>query len=428
MMGNEHYAPSNNDYCDEEVDHVVSEYRSRSPLYFIAGESRTDTVDADDKAENNVNDGEDGDDGSKVKRIIEELRSTEKTYVEQLSVLKTYFMEPIQRLVTTDVYQSLFSNDIQTIYDLNHQFLTKLNSIMLPHEQVDNNHHAQDESASKDDKRLSSSLSFPSLLLLVHDISKLMLAYSEMYREPYASYIGHKSSNNTSDYDNVRRFPQIIAKLEKDGKNPDIDHYRITVVQRIPRYQLLFEGLLRHLGRMRANRTVTEQREYGIALKVLGDALESIKNTAVACNDEKYFNMVQTVNDGNGRRRLIKRFKSSPPFKYFSPGKRRFVSMRSDLYVCNDCVLFEKKRGWKVIGLSRKRIPMKVHCQKFKKPDGTYTRVNRSSDNPCEFQLSCSNNDQQECKIRCPDLRMCTEVTTLIEQQITHAQTTNNET
>eukprot|EP01112_Ceratiomyxa_fruticulosa_P012291 TRINITY_DN3397_c0_g1_i1.p1 TRINITY_DN3397_c0_g1~~TRINITY_DN3397_c0_g1_i1.p1 ORF type:complete len:711 (-),score=147.22 TRINITY_DN3397_c0_g1_i1:104-2236(-) len=154
-------------------------------------------------------------------RVVNEILNTEKSYVNSLSLVIKYFLQPMRArsIVTPDLIQTIFFN-IETIYQINVQFLNLLTQAILgPPTPV-----AGDECIG--DLFLSAVIDFQDYIDYCKAHQNSILAVAKLERQ----------SSFSTFVENVKCRPEI-GKL-------DLLSFLIMPVQRIPRYQLLLTETL----------------------------------------------------------------------------------------------------------------------------------------------------------------------------------------
>ncbi len=339
----------------------------------------------------------------------------QETYVELMSVFIKDFMEPIRqkKLLAPAVFTAIFPNDILAIYALNQQLLNRLKCIMLPFEETKKKEKEINESFPK----YLRPLSLASLLSLVYNASKLMLDYSasEPYRELHARYFGQYLDSVSI----LGKHTSANRKLEKFlNKKTNFETYASTIALRITKYKSIIDGMWEHFRDLMKKETrpldvplENHTPSYEGVEAMLMRAKTSVHDMAQFCNDNgkelflemKYWQLVEKLDGdhGGGQRRLIGCFTNVPPSTFEYSSDKKFVPMPSDsdLYVCNDCVVFEKK-------------DKSVHRQYLKGPNGVNAEVNIFREKK-EVQMS---NEQSQCTIRVRDETVFAQLANLIEQ------------
>jgi hypothetical protein len=191
-------------------------------------------------------------------KVTLEIESTEVSFVESLEALVKLYLQPLQAALDTDPILSqdeistLFSN-ISTITALNRKFLTDYST------------------------RVSN---FDNNTTLIGDI---FLQFAPFFRS-YTQYVGNHDNASEllkkleSSSGGNRRFKELVeSNMSKpENKNLSVASYLIMPIQRIPRYKLLLEEVLRN--------TSDDHPDYSNLLK----GLESVSAVAKHINAEMH--------------------------------------------------------------------------------------------------------------------------------------------
>ncbi|CAD8067320.1 unnamed protein product [Paramecium sonneborni] len=150
------------------------------------------------------------------KFVIDELINTERNYVHDLRIL-IVIQSKVRQWLNKQQIEIIFNN-LQQLYDLNSPFLQDLEGF-LPY------------------KRYK----------LLGPIIKGLAPFFKVY---FTYYEGFNKSMATlkqciNDKEDFKKFLKNISEI-KDYNNQDIESYLIKPVQRIPKYNLLLEDLLKH--------------------------------------------------------------------------------------------------------------------------------------------------------------------------------------
>jgi len=233
--------------------------------------------------------------------VAGELLSTEETYVSQLSAMENVFIIPLleavaagEAWVSSDIVSTLFSN-IQTILQLNRNFLSELRT-----------------NISLEDQRDASSVG--KLILNFAPFFKLYSLYVNNHQNA-ATFLATKLAEN-------RRLADFVSEGEQrpECKGLNLQSLLITPIQRIPRYKLLIEQLLKYSSRD------TEATDFAN----LEQALDSIKGVATAINEaiktqEKNMEILKIQEQFSGNVELI-----SPGREFIGQGPLTKVGRRSN--------------------------------------------------------------------------------------------------
>lgn len=181
-------------------------------------------------------------------QILKELYTTEKAYVASLNVLIQDFYSPLKDIVTKDVHSKIFMS-LGPIVAVNGYFLENLRVSIQ-------NFKNYDDIA---DVLIKSTFSF-----------KLYVQYIVNYQIAVQTVIDEKKKNS--------KFESFLSKkyseLNRRGVAIyDILSYLILPIQRLPRYRILFEDLLK----------CTPDDENEVMVKVV----EQMKQVVAYCNDKQ---------------------------------------------------------------------------------------------------------------------------------------------
>eukprot|EP01119_Soliformovum_irregulare_P002283 TRINITY_DN12567_c0_g1_i1.p1 TRINITY_DN12567_c0_g1~~TRINITY_DN12567_c0_g1_i1.p1 ORF type:complete len:310 (-),score=45.72 TRINITY_DN12567_c0_g1_i1:208-1137(-) len=164
-----------------------------------------------------------------MKRILHELQMTETSYVNQLEIIVTGFVKPLIKssesadgVVTQWEIESIFSNSAE-ILELHRQFLRELTQLQSD---------------------------FPTSIPRI--IQLIVQTFDDKAAQMYAHYLNNFDRSCTT-LDRLNRSPTFVEFLEdafsriKDG--PSFLHlpsYLMVPVQRIPRYVMLLEQMVKY--------------------------------------------------------------------------------------------------------------------------------------------------------------------------------------
>lgn len=286
-----------------------SEYDSEESTQYYSPKSKTSDVESSDsESEYSIR-----------TKIVNEILSTEKTYVNLLEKLVTIWYDPIKNqnpsdpIIPLDLAKSLFSN-LEIIFNINKQFLEDLEGVIKnwsPNQCVGN-------------VFVSSIPFFKVYKQYINDYSKSIEMYQELLKK--------------------KSFKKYIDEcMRLSGSNDNLPSYLITPIQRIPRYQLLLTELCKY--------TPSSHPDY----EALHQALEKIKSVAAEINDNKreaeniyhcaeIQNMIVYPEEMSGQRNLVtptRRFVRSGEFEIFLNDVK---SPYNYLVLFNDALLVSKKK------------------------------------------------------------------------------------
>eukprot|EP00300_Choanocystis_sp_HF-7_P021888 c20992_g1_i1.p1 GENE.c20992_g1_i1~~c20992_g1_i1.p1 ORF type:complete len:452 (-),score=114.05 c20992_g1_i1:47-1402(-) len=158
----------------------------------------------------------------KREKVLEEIVETEKKYVQQLAAIVNAYLVPLreraqatQRPISLDTIGAIFSN-IDQIYNVNQSLLAAFETSV------------QERDAE--------------------NFGQIMLKYAQFFKA-YITYITNypdmmAALKRSIEKEEFRKFLEFAASDSRGG-GLDLPSLLITPVQRIPRYKLLFEQLLK---------------------------------------------------------------------------------------------------------------------------------------------------------------------------------------
>jgi hypothetical protein len=164
----------------------------------------------------------------KRSNILQEILSTEETYVENLTILVDRYLKPIRskELLSGSQIQSIFSN-AETLQQLNSMFLRDLKTSM--------------KSGEKDVK-------------MAEVLSKFAQGF-KLYTTYISSYVkGVDVLKVERQEKNNAKFAQFLTEVSKTLTEEkcrifDLGSYLILPIQRLPRYRMLLEDLLKNTNK-----------------------------------------------------------------------------------------------------------------------------------------------------------------------------------
>jgi FYVE/RhoGEF/PH domain-containing protein 5/6 len=202
---------------------------------------------------------EDEDEKTKMDRkrinIVREIVATEASYVEQLNFVVDLYLGPLNAqkdkgILSQEEIQTLFSN-IEMIQDLNSKFLSALRDKV---------------SIAKPDERNA----------MIGAVFKQFGLFFKMYTQ----YVNNHSEavrilhGTLYKREKAKQFLQVNEKISQ-AKGLDLEALLITPVQRIPRYKLLLEVLIKS-----TSEDHPDYRDLSESLSTISKVAESI-NTAM---------------------------------------------------------------------------------------------------------------------------------------------------
>nr|CAG4717260.1 unnamed protein product [Naegleria fowleri] len=155
-----------------------------------------------------------------------EILSTEKSYVESLNILQEVYLKPFKAMaakekpiISKEEVQAIFS-DIDVILNVNTTFLNDLEERLKTYE-----HNVQ--------------------------ISDIFLTIAPFFKT-YSRYCNNfdKANEVLKECKKREDFKEVVVKMDKDSRTSKLglQSYLILPIQRIPRYRLLLQDLIKHSG------------------------------------------------------------------------------------------------------------------------------------------------------------------------------------
>eukprot|EP01080_Neovahlkampfia_damariscottae_P002501 gene2501-3207_t len=246
--------------------------------------------------------------------ILEEFLETEETYVSNLNVLMKYFINPFLKdgIVSPQFHSKVFSS-VSVVLGVNTVFLTKLKMVLK----------------ESDENKLSE---MSKLLSSFAQTFKLYVGYIKDYESMNDSIIKEKSKN--------QKLSQYLLDIRKDlkakGHIIDIQSYLILPVQRLPRYRMLLEDLLRN----------TPQEEGLENYEQIKKATKDISSIVLYCNekqreidDKRYITSLQKKFNLplNRYQKMVREKKDKDKISFLYNSKTFEISF---LIVLNDMMIF----------------------------------------------------------------------------------------
>eukprot|EP01089_Gocevia_fonbrunei_P015781 TRINITY_DN4718_c0_g1_i2.p1 TRINITY_DN4718_c0_g1~~TRINITY_DN4718_c0_g1_i2.p1 ORF type:complete len:469 (-),score=67.73 TRINITY_DN4718_c0_g1_i2:137-1543(-) len=181
---------------------------------------------------------------------LQELFSTEKSYVDSLEILQEIYTEPLAKVLSDTEFKTLFWN-VKDIAELNTNFYLQLK------ERVDRWKNLQAGDHVLGD-----------LLLRVFPFMRLYASYCENFLKA-SKMLLDLTAHNT-------KFAQILEKGTKYPicKGLDLPSYLIMPVQRVPRYKLLIVEILKYTPN-----THPDYKNIQKALEVINTVASYVNNT-----------------------------------------------------------------------------------------------------------------------------------------------------
>eukprot|EP00817_Percolomonadidae_sp_ATCC50343_P008169 CAMPEP_0117427580 /NCGR_PEP_ID=MMETSP0758-20121206/7406_1 /TAXON_ID=63605 /ORGANISM="Percolomonas cosmopolitus, Strain AE-1 (ATCC 50343)" /LENGTH=1510 /DNA_ID=CAMNT_0005213315 /DNA_START=297 /DNA_END=4830 /DNA_ORIENTATION=- len=208
-------------------------------------------------------------------RILNEFLETEEGYVYGLSLLTDVYKKGAEEFLSPDAFRVIFSS-VTTILYINKLFLEKMREVMQPRYRV-----LEDEPIPFMN---GEEIKLADILLRDAHSFKLYTEYINSYND-VTKRVKKETKSNTK-FRNFLIRTQAVLKLEADNKiaegasslrlrNYTLSGLLVTPVQRIPRYRLLLDDLLK----------TAEPNTDGY--EKLEKALEFISTIAAYCNSKR---------------------------------------------------------------------------------------------------------------------------------------------
>jgi len=178
--------------------------------------------------------------------ILQELLETEETYVQNLRILQDSFQKPLSdfTIISKKSHEALFGN-ISVIIGVNELMLKKLRDCISTRQLPEpNSQNGVGNNTSGDCGTGSREEMLGECLLKISPSFRLYTTYIIGYEKSF-DVVREESQRNS-------QFAQFLKKtsiqLIKDKQRiSEITSYLILPVQRLPRYKLLLEDLLKHI-------------------------------------------------------------------------------------------------------------------------------------------------------------------------------------
>ncbi|ELP90040.1 Rho guanine nucleotide exchange factor, putative [Entamoeba invadens IP1] len=237
--------------------------------------------------------------------VAQELLSTEESYVQQLKLLVEEFVKPITRdqIIPAETSRKIFS-DIEMILSVNTKFL---------------------ESFQKVIKVWNSESSIGGLFVKMAPFLKIYGEYCKNYPEALKELASLGKEHKF--YEEYHRVME--EKAPEEYKNFELTSFLITPIQRIPRYKLLLNDLLKH--------TPHNHIDY----KDLSDGFNLISQVAISVNDfSKQAEHMEQVNDLSSRiTELPSEVNFQEPGRIYQKDGILLVCFKKKYVPCH-CILF----------------------------------------------------------------------------------------
>ncbi|EGC30596.1 hypothetical protein DICPUDRAFT_41248 [Dictyostelium purpureum] len=180
-------------------------------------------------------------------RIVKELLTTEQSYVNSLNIAVEHFLIPIRTNshISNEDSTTIFSN-IEVVHQFNKGFLE------IIEEKVNNWHFNQSIGES--------------------------FSYMESATQSYSTYVNNYNNaiKALEDAKKEEKFAEFLQETrEQKAKGIELVGYLIMPIQRMPRYVMLLEDLLKH----------THQQHYDY--EHIDNAVKNLKKITVQLNERK---------------------------------------------------------------------------------------------------------------------------------------------
>jgi hypothetical protein len=218
--------------------------------------------------------------------VIQEIISTELTYLDRLKLTIDYFIKPLKdlKILSEEDVVKQFSF-LEMIYDLH--------------------------SENRIEGSASQNLKFTQLFNAIAQNVKCYSDYLVNY-EPSLQRRAHLLIYN-------RKFSEFVSQVEKDPRfqNQKLESLLILPVQRIPRYRLLLEQLLKY--------TPEDHVDY----HTVSDALEKICQLAMYNNEQ-----IRARENLNKMMEIMMSIEPTSRIDLFAPSDRKFIKEGNLLKQC----------------------------------------------------------------------------------------------
>ena len=266
-------------------------------------------------------------------KAIEELIATESTYVDGLSKLIKYFIEPlknsedkkVRKLITLNDHQLIFPSDLATIY----AFHVEFNSALI--------------NATKEWNNQTSKIG--DLFVEYGELFKLYQDYMVKYDSciQHLNKLLHKNS----------KFNKWSLEQSKKVNGLTIESLLILPIQRLPRYELLLQEIIKY----------TEK--YHVDLYSLKNAYDQVCEVTELINDKmneydqrlKATSINKRFNDKD-KVRMSKKFIDNPSRIFIKESTIQTDIIKHDkfgnrshliLFLFNDCIIYGYKTSNKLL-------------------------------------------------------------------------------
>lgn len=327
--------------------------------------------------------------------IIKEFLTTERTYVNNLKIIVERYLRPLKNILSQQKLHNMFG-DIEIVYGINSMFLRELEQII------------DDKNANTLNLNSLSNMRLADMLVKFSQSFKLYTTYISNYNK-YIDTIRREKNKN-------EKFSKFLDATSYELKNEgericDIYSFMILPIQRLPRYRLLMEDLLKKTSR--SNEIVYK--------KVLA-ATEAIKTVANYCNQKQHEiqNLIRITEIQSKlrikiikpNRKLIKEEETTNLQRIRSNGK---LARCDEVYLFSDLLVIVAKK--KMLGMRPKyTIPLDVNDQE----ERFMVYVDKLVDTEFENAFYVSNqNEKRTVKLVCSSAEERDAWIDIIQKQIT---------
>ncbi|KAG2392137.1 hypothetical protein C9374_012389 [Naegleria lovaniensis] len=283
----------------------------------------------------------------KRKNILAEILSTEEYYVKGLLILDFIYKRQIEqkKIVDPKVLKIIFQ-DVDIVCNVNSKFLEELRKIYEKEKNLEREREREQQTKSSNMKATSNSgmnsnyySSLGELLNTYAHTFKLYANYISGYKKASAALSEEKKKNKQ-----LSKFLDGMKLLlkEQGERITQLESFLVTPVQRIPRYRLLLEDLLKNTP------------EDDLTKPKLKEALELIKSIALYVNEaEMKVENIQVTSHMVHKLKLKGFIKPSRYlFDYWAEENNNTIQCRSksspsrvhncEVYVFSDILVFHK--------------------------------------------------------------------------------------
>lgn len=292
-------------------------------------------------------------------KVIEEIWSTEKTYVHDIRTLHDHYIVPLENNkhpVMEDAQIAVFFNSLQQLVMLNSKLLNDLTDIVERH-----SHASPSGSTRSLASTRSNNSSSNSPVEAAESVGAVFCRYVSLFKI-YAGY--------AKDYEVVlellRNYPQrarLSTFLEtcraRSGSTKDFESFLIMPIQRIPRYKLLLERVQQHtpLGHHDEKSIRDAVSGVSFAASLINETVRHQENLETVLKTQKLF--VGQLSFFTHDRRLIK---SGKLVKMSTKRQEEvMVHLFNDILLYSDVLITGGYRIRRVVHLNSKAVGIKCN-------------------------------------------------------------------